>query len=61
MLDFVCLNVHEDELDLVSIDITGEVAGRWYKIEAYSMAVDQFITNHETIEKQLIKSWMALQ
>lgn len=60
-LNFVCIKVYGIiETDFVSVDLTGEVDSTWYKLEAYSMSVDHFINNHETIEQQLIKSWGAL-
>lgn len=59
-LNFVCVRIHGIETNFVSLDITGEVATTWYKLEAYSMSIDHFISNHEIIEQQLINSWRAL-
>ena len=59
-LDFVCMRIHGIETDFVSLNITGELDKTWYKLEAYSMSVDHFIGNHETIEQKLTTSWSAL-
>ena len=42
------------------IDVTGEVAGLWFKLSAYSVSPDELKARLQEIEVRLIDSWNAL-
>ena len=42
------------------VDVTGEVAGLWFKLSAYSVPHDELKTRLQEIEVRLIDSWNAL-
>lgn len=44
----------------VSVDISGEYRGIWWKLEAYSLSVKELMDNLGVIEESLIKAWEAL-
>ena len=56
----VTMNIHGNNTDFISIDLTGEVNDIWFKLEAYSLSIDDFLKNHKDIEASLLKSWSAL-
>jgi hypothetical protein len=48
--------VHES----VTVDLTAEFNGVWYKLEAYSLPVEEVMKGLPQIEKRLVKAWEAL-
>lgn len=44
----------------VTMDVTGEFAGVWFKLEAYSMRPDELMAQLDEIEPRLIAAWNAL-
>jgi hypothetical protein len=50
----------DDIYESVSVDISGEHYGLWWKLESYSLSPDALIKNLGMIEESLIKAWEAL-
>jgi hypothetical protein len=48
--------IHES----ITVDITAEWAGIWWKLEAYSIPPREFKKKLAQIEKRLVKAWEAL-
>jgi hypothetical protein len=48
--------IHES----ITVDITAEWAGIWWKLEAYSIPPREFKKKLAQIEKQLVNAWEAL-
>jgi hypothetical protein len=48
--------VHES----VTVDLTAEYMGVWWKLEAYSLSVKIVMTDLPQIEKRLVSAWEAL-
>ena len=48
--------IHES----TSIEVTGEYNGLWYKLEAYSLSVDELKKNFDKIEESLVRAWEEL-
>lgn len=42
------------------IDVTGEVAGLWFKLSAYSVKHDELMSRLQEIEIRLLDAWNAL-
>lgn len=45
----------------VEVDVTGEVGGLWFKLQAYSVTQDELRERLGEIERNLIAAWNALQ
>lgn len=52
--------VHGEERCGAEIDLTGEVGGVWYKLQAYGMQQSELITKLPEIEQSLVNAWNAL-
>ena len=44
----------------VTVDVTGEAGGLWYKLQAYSLSPDEVIDRLPEVERNLIAAWEAL-
>lgn len=44
----------------VETDVTGECAGIWYKLQAYSMSPTELVERLDEVETALIMAWNAL-
>jgi hypothetical protein len=44
----------------IEVDVTGQVNGLWWKLQAYSMSYDELRENLTSIEEKLISAWNAL-
>ena len=42
------------------VDVTGEVAGLWFKLSAYSVKPDELMARLQEIEIRLLDAWNAL-
>lgn len=45
----------------VQVDITGECDGVWYKLQAYSLSMEEFKEKIDDVESALVKAWGALK
>lgn len=48
--------IHES----ITVDITAEYKGLWYKFQVYSLSTDEFKKKLNIIEKRLVNAWEAL-
>ena len=48
-------------MESVEVDVTGEVEGLWFKLQAYSLRHDELRERMAEIEGRLIAAWNALQ
>lgn len=44
----------------VTVDVTGEAGGVWYKLEAYSLGPEEAVKRLPEMERNLIAAWNAL-
>ena len=44
----------------VEADVTGECAGVWYKLQAYSMTPTELVARLDDVETALIRAWNSL-
>ncbi|MCK9621974.1 MAG: hypothetical protein M0R47_15750 [Methylobacter sp.] len=61
----IVLTPHSYELDgkrweSVAADVTGECAGVWYKLQAYSMTPTELVARLDEVEGALIRAWNSL-
>lgn len=50
----------DDIYESVSVDISGEHYGLWWKLASYSLSPNELMQNLGMIEEKLIKAWEAL-
>ena len=50
----------DDIYESVSVDISGEHYGLWWKLASYSLSPNKLMQNLGMIEEKLIKAWEAL-
>lgn len=60
VLDFVSMEIHDGVAHFVNVDITGESSDIWFRLDAYSLSIEDFVNKHETIEATLTRAWRAL-
>ena len=44
----------------VSVDLTGEVGGRWFKLSCYSLRAEELLGQLPDVEASLVAAWTAL-
>lgn len=44
----------------VSVDLTGEVGGRWFKLSCYSLRAEELLDQLPVVEASLVAAWTAL-
>lgn len=49
-----------EEHESVTLDVTGEAGGLWYKLEAYSMKPREAFDQLSAVEAALVRAWNAL-
>ena len=52
--------IHGSRHESVEIDLTGELAGVWYKLRAYSLSPAETLERMDEIEARLVRAWNAL-
>lgn len=62
----IVVTPHSYELDgkrweSVEADVTGECAGVWYKLQAYSLTPAELVTRLDEIETALVTAWNSLR
>jgi len=54
------INIDRPEWSSVEVDVTGEAGGVWFKLQAYSLTVDDLRAKLPAIEAALMAAWNAI-